>query len=75
MIQYPVFCQISSKCPQTVFFFFFFLLRVAPAAYEISWAKGLIGGAASAGLNYSHSNTGSKPHLRPTLQLAAMLDL
>ena len=45
-----------------------------PAAYGNSWARGQIGTAA-AGLHYSHSNTGSEPHLRPMPQLAAMLDL
>ena len=44
--------------------FFFFLFRNTPAAYESSQARGLIG-AAAASLHQSHSNAGSKPHLRP----------
>ena len=43
-------------------------------AYGSSQARGWIG-AATAGLCHSHSNVGSKPHLRPTPQLAAMSDL
>ena len=35
--------------------------------------RGLIG-AVAAGLCHSHSNTGSEPHLRPTLQIVAMPD-
>ena len=42
-------------------------------AHEGSWARGPIG-AAAAGLHYSHSNVGSKPHLHPTPQLMATLD-
>ena len=41
-----------------------------------SWhmeARGLIG-ATAAGLRHSHSNVGSKRHLRPTPQFTAMLD-
>ena len=51
--------------------FFFLLFTAASRAYGSSW--GLIG-AAAAGLRHSHSNTGSEPHLQPTLQLATMLD-
>ena len=40
---------------------------------EGSQARGPIG-AAAAGLHHSHSNTRSKPHLRPTPQLTATLD-
>ena len=42
-------------------------------AYGSSQARGQIG-AAAAGLDHSHSNTGSKPHLGLTLQLVAMQD-
>ena len=52
---------------------FFFFSRAAPAAYGGSQARGLIG-AVAAGLHQSHSNVGSELHLRPTLQLTAMLD-
>ena len=71
------------------FFLFFFLSFVffvvvvvvvivaislaAPTAYGGSQARGRIGAVAT-GLRQSHSNTGSKPHLRPTPQLTAMLD-
>ena len=56
-----------------VLFCFVLLFRAAPAAYGDSQARGLIR-AAAAGLHHNHSNTGSKPHLRPTPQLAAMTD-
>ena len=45
----------------------------APAAYGSSQARGLIG-AVAAGHSHSHSNAGSKQHLRPTPQFMAMLD-
>ena len=47
------------------FFLFFCLFRDTPAVYGGSQARGRIG-AAAAGLCHSHSNTRSKPHLRPT---------
>ena len=53
--------------------FFFFLSTATPAAYGSSQGRGQIR-AAAAGLNHSHSNTGSKPHLRPMPQLVAMPD-
>ena len=56
-----------------VCFVFLPLSWAAPAAYGGSQARGPIG-AVPAGLHQSHSNTGSKPHLRPTPQLTAMLD-
>ena len=52
---------------------FFGLFRVAPLAYGGSQARGLIG-AVAAGLHHSHSNTRSKPRLRPTPLLTAMPD-
>ena len=59
------------------FFFFFFGLfafsRAAPTAHGGSQATGRIG-ATAAGPRHSHSNSGSKPHLRPTPQLTAMPD-
>ena len=55
------------------FFFFFFFLIPPPVEYGSSQARGQIGPAA-AGLHHSHSNTGSKLCLRPTLQLTAMPD-
>ena len=42
-------------------------------AYVDSQARDLIGTAA-AGLDHSHSNMGSEPHLQPTSQLTAMPD-
>ena len=42
-------------------------------AHEVSQARGVIR-AVAAGLCHSYSNTGSKPHLRPTPQLTAILD-
>ena len=41
------------------------LFRAALAAYGGSQARGRIG-ATAAGLNHSHSNAGSEPHLQPT---------
>ena len=41
----------------------FLLFRVAPVAYGGSQARGPIGATAA---SLSHSNTESKPHLRPT---------
>ena len=52
---------------------FVFLFRIISAAYGRSRAQGRIG-AAAASLHHSHSNTGSKPHLRPTPQLTATPD-
>ena len=49
------------------------VFRAAPAAYGGSQARGLIGAIAT-GLYHSHSNAGSKLHLRPTPQLRATLD-
>ena len=49
-------------------FFFFTATLVAT-----SWARGQIG-ATAAGLHHNYGNTRSEPHLRPTLQLEAMLD-
>jgi len=43
------------------------------AAYESPQARNQIG-AVAAGLHYSQSNTRSEPHLRPILQIVAMLD-
>ena len=54
--------------------FFFWLVRAAPAVCGSSHARGEVG-AAAAGLHHSHSSTRSEPHLRPTPQLTAMLDL
>ena len=44
-----------------------------PAVYGSSQARGQAG-AAAAGLQHSHSNVGSQPHLQPTPQLTATLD-
>ena len=54
-------------------FSFFLFLRATPVAYGSSQARAQIA-AAAAGLRYSRSNTGTKPHLQPTPQLAAMPD-
>ena len=42
-------------------------------AFGTSQARGQIK-VAAAGLHHSHSNTKSKPHLQPILQLTATLD-
>ena len=55
------------------FFSFFCIFRAAPAAYGASQARGWIR-AVAAGLHHSHSNAGSKPHLRPIQQLTAKPD-
>ena len=54
--------------------FFFFLFEATSMAHGSSQARGWIR-ATAAGLYHSHSNAGSEPHLRPTLQLKATLDL
>ena len=51
----------------------FLLLRASPVAYGGSQARRRIR-AIAAGLDYSHSNTRSKPHPQPTPQLTATLD-
>ena len=64
---------LPSKDP-TDFLFFFCLFRAASGAYGSFHARGWIG-ATAAGLPQSHSKAGSEPHLWPTPQLMAMLDL
>ena len=54
-------------------YLFIHLFRAALAAYGGSQARGLIR-AVAASLCQSHSNSGSKPHLRPTPQLRATPD-
>ena len=56
-----------------IFFVFLLFLWAAPAAYEGSQARGLIGAVAT-GLRQSHSNSGSEPSLQPTPQLTATPD-
>ena len=51
------------------FLFFFWSFRATPKAYESSQATGQIKAAAA-----GHIHAGSKPSLRPTPQLTAMLD-
>ena len=59
---------------QKVFLFFFLpFLGPLPITYGGSQARGLIRAVAS-GLRQSHSNSGSKPHLRPIPQLTATPD-
>ena len=53
--------------------FFFFHFMVAPAAYGSYQARGGIG-AVTVSLRHSYSHTRSELHLRPMLQLVAMLD-
>ena len=54
-------------------FLFFVFSRATPMAYGGSQARGPIGAVAS-GLHHRHSNSGSKPHLRPIPQLMATPD-
>lgn len=58
-----------------LFYFFVFLPFLGPLPWACggSQARSLIGAVAT-GLRHSHSNVGSKPCLRPTPQLIAMLD-
>ena len=53
--------------------FYFCLFRAAPMAYGESQARSPIRAVVD-GLSHTHSDTGSKLHLRPTPQLMAMLD-
>jgi len=55
------------------FFSFFFFFRAVPATYGGSQARGPIA-ATAASLQHSHSNTRSKPHLRPIPQFMAKPD-
>ena len=55
------------------FTFFFFFFMAALVTYESSWARCRIR-AVAVGLCHSHGNTRSRMHLRPTTQLATMLD-
>ena len=64
--------QMASSNIFTTFFFFPFLGPL-PVAYGGSQARSPIG-AIAADLSQSHSNTGSKQHLRPTPQLTATPD-
>ena len=54
-------------------YLFIYFFRATLAAYGVSQARGPTG-AIAAGHQHSHSNEGSKPHLRPTPQLSTMLD-
>ena len=56
-----------------LYLFIYCLFRATLTAYGDSQAKGRIG-AVAANLQHSHSNAGSKPHLRPTPQLTETLD-
>ena len=55
------------------YFICFAFFRAVLEEYGSSQARSLIG-AVAAGLHHSHSNSGSKPHLRPIAQLMATLD-
>ena len=58
----------------TFFFLVFFAISWAtPSAHGVSQATGPIGAVATR-LHHSHSNEGSEPCLRPTLQLTATAD-
>ena len=75
-IHFIVLIKVSIKgFHKTLFqiFFVFCLFRATPAAHGGSQARGRIR-AAAAGLRQSHSNTRSKPSLRPTPQLTATRD-
>ena len=67
-------CSSFSRFSRSQFFFFFFGLKATPTTYGCSQARGGIR-TVDAGLCYSHSNTRSEPHLWPTPQHMATLDL
>ena len=69
----PPFLSLPSFLPSFLSFLFFFLFMVTLVAYGSSPARGQIR-AAAASLHHSDSNTGSKPHLWPTMQLMVTLD-
>ena len=71
-LETTVYSELSSF---HVFFFFFVfcLFKAAPTAYGGFQSRGLIR-ATAASLRQSHSNAGSKSHLRPTPQFMATLD-
>ena len=73
VVYYIISTYLSYNCKFDTFFFVFCLFRAAPVAHGGSQARGLIGAIATS-LHYSHSNTRSKPHLRPAPQLMAMPD-
>ena len=56
-----------------LFIIIIIIFRVTPAAHGSSQPRGRIG-APAADLHHSHSNTGSKLHLRPTPQLVVAPD-
>ena len=58
---------VKSFC---LFVCFFCFLELHPWHMEVPWL-GVESRGTSAGLCHSHPNSGSKPHLRPTLQLTA----
>ena len=62
------------ELPYSSLFLFFFLFMAPPGTYGGSQARGQIR-AVAASLRHSHRNTRSEPHLRPTPQLVATLDL
>ena len=85
-VPYTPVCLFPSQVPTSLFFagllsfffflfflFFFGLFRATPTVNRSSQARGLIRAVAT-GLNQSHSNAKSKPHLRPTPQLMATPD-
>ena len=67
-----LFIQLPN-CPPYSFVCLFCFFKATPGAHRISQARGQIG-AIAASLHHSHSNSASKLHLPPILQLTAMLD-
>ena len=64
---------MAIKCYVNIRWYIYFPFIAAPVTYGSSQVRGQIG-ATAADLCPSHSNIGYEPHLRPTLQLAGMLD-
>ena len=66
---FDIYLQISKY----FYCYFFFFFRATLAAYGSSQARGQ-NGAAAAGLQHSHNNSGSKLHVQSTPQLTATSD-
>ena len=65
--------SLDVSCFYLFIYLFFAISWATPAVYGGSQARGPIG-AAAASLRQSHSNTESKPHLRPMPQLTETPD-
>ena len=55
-------------------YYYYFVFKATSVSYGSSHARGRIRDAAESELYHGHGNTGSEPHLKTMLQLAAMPD-